>query len=95
MQVSATYASQLGADSTSSTATSSSSNLANENVFLQLLVAQIKNQNPLEPQDSSQFMGQLAQFSQLEQLVKVNDQLTTLNEAATASTATDDSTSGN
>lgn len=41
--------------------------LANENTFLQLLVAQLKNQDPLQPQDGTQFVSQLAQFSDLEQ----------------------------
>lgn len=39
-----------------------------KDAFLQLLVAQIKNQSPLNPQDSSQFLSQLSQFSSLEQL---------------------------
>jgi flagellar basal-body rod modification protein FlgD len=47
------------------------SKLANEQTFLQLLVAQIKNQNPLNPTDSVQFVSQLAQFSQLEQTIAV------------------------
>src|SRR5215467_7332839 len=46
-----------------------SSKLANEQTFLQLLVAQIKNQDPLNPSDSLQFVSQLAQFSQLEQTI--------------------------
>ena len=37
-----------------------------KNMFLQLLVAQLKNQDPLNPTDSSQFVTQLAQFQQLE-----------------------------
>jgi flagellar basal-body rod modification protein FlgD len=41
--------------------------LANKETFLQLLVAQIKNQNPLSPQDGVQFLTQLAQFTDLEQ----------------------------
>jgi flagellar basal-body rod modification protein FlgD len=41
--------------------------LANKETFLQLLVAQIKNQNPLSPQDGVQFLSQLAQFTDLEQ----------------------------
>jgi flagellar basal-body rod modification protein FlgD len=45
--------------------------LANQQTFLQLLVAQIKNQNPLNPTDGTQFVTQLAQFSQLEQLIAV------------------------
>jgi len=51
--------------------------LANENTFLQLLVAQIKNQDPLQPADSIQFLSQLAQFSQLEQLIGIRQELKT------------------
>ncbi|MCR9196604.1 MAG: flagellar biosynthesis protein FlgD [Hyphomonas sp.] len=42
------------------------------NNFLQLLTAQIKNQDPLSPLDSTQFVEQLATFSSLEQQVKTN-----------------------
>jgi len=38
-----------------------------KDMFLQLLVAQIKNQDPLNPSDGVQFLTQLAQFQQLEQ----------------------------
>jgi flagellar basal-body rod modification protein FlgD len=53
------------------TAIDPSSKLVNEQTFLQLLVAQIKNQDPLSPADSMQFVSQLAQFSQLEQTIAV------------------------
>jgi flagellar basal-body rod modification protein FlgD len=43
--------------------------------FLKLLVAQLKNQDPLKPQDSSQFVAELAQFSSLEQAMGINDRL--------------------
>ena len=43
--------------------------------FLKLLVAQLKNQDPLAPQDNSQFVAQLAQFSSLEQGMGINDRL--------------------
>jgi flagellar basal-body rod modification protein FlgD len=43
--------------------------------FLQLLVAQLKGQNPLDPQDPTQFVSQLAQFSSLEQLININTTL--------------------
>lgn len=43
--------------------------------FLKLLVAQMKNQDPLKPQDNSQFVAELAQFSSLEQSMGINDRL--------------------
>jgi len=45
------------------------------NSFLQLLTAQIQNQDPLSPLDSTQFVEQLATFSSLEQQVKTNSSL--------------------
>lgn len=51
--------------------------------FMQLLVAQIKNQNPLNPADGVQFLTQLAQFSELEQLVNMNSELKTIRETVT------------
>ena len=49
------------------TATNSSEALGKD-AFLQLLVTQMKNQNPLDPQDNTQFVAQLAQFSSLESM---------------------------
>jgi flagellar basal-body rod modification protein FlgD len=69
-------ANQKPSDSTTAPATSSTDGLANENTFLQLLVAQIKNQDPTNPTDSVQFLTQLAQFSQLEQLIGIRQELT-------------------
>lgn len=43
--------------------------------FMQLLVQQIKSQDPLSPVDNQAFVAQLAQFSSLEQMTKVNDNL--------------------
>ena len=48
------------------------------NTFLRLLTAQIKNQDPLEPLDSTQFVEQLATFSSLEQQVRSNDSLASI-----------------
>ncbi len=51
--------------STAKTADTGTSSLGKDS-FLQLLVTQMQNQNPLDPQDNSQFVAQLAQFSSLE-----------------------------
>ena len=46
-----------------------------QDAFLKLLVAQLKNQDPLNPQQNYEFVAQLAQFSSLEQSVGINDRL--------------------
>jgi len=44
-------------------------------MFLQLLVAQIQNQDPLNPADSVQYLTQLAQFQQVEQGLNMTNEL--------------------
>ncbi|HWZ34284.1 MAG TPA: flagellar hook capping FlgD N-terminal domain-containing protein [Bryobacteraceae bacterium] len=63
--------------SSNPTQSSSPTAIANETTFLQLLVAQIKNQDPTQPTDGTQFLSQLAQFSQLEQLIGIKQDLDT------------------
>ena len=46
-----------------------------QDVFLKLLVEQLKHQDPMAPQDSAQFVAQLAQFNSLEQLISINTRL--------------------
>ena len=46
--------------------------------FMMLLVAQLKNQDPLSPDDPTEFTAQLAQFSSLEQLYNINDSMESL-----------------
>ena len=47
-----------------------------KNDFMKLMMAQMQNQDPLNPMDGTQFAAQLAQFSSLEQLTNLNDNVT-------------------
>jgi flagellar basal-body rod modification protein FlgD len=103
--VTSSSAAQAAAANSSSAANSSAStdaaisatdSLGNENTFLQLLVAQIQNQDPTSPVDSNQFLSQLAEFSQLEQLIGIRQDVSQLDPttaAATTSTTGTGSTS--
>jgi flagellar basal-body rod modification protein FlgD len=67
-----------GTSQNSSTATAGPSTAVTKNMFLQLLVAQLKNQDPLNPSDPAQFMSQLAQFQQLEQSMNTGQDITAI-----------------
>jgi flagellar basal-body rod modification protein FlgD len=67
------------ADTVTQGTTQSKDQVASKEQFLQLLVAQIKNQDPLNPADGVQFLTQLAQFSELEQMMAIRAELATLN----------------
>jgi flagellar basal-body rod modification protein FlgD len=71
-----------GTDSAKKTE-SKPNDLANKEVFLQLLIAQIKNQNPAQPADSIQYITQLSQFTGVEQLVDIKQQMQELNQKLT------------
>jgi len=97
MQVQSTDPSSVFAASTapvtSSTATSSAVSAAagsgtpTESMFLQLLVAQMKYQDPTSPQDPTQFVGELAQFSQLEQTIGIKSDTDAISQDLSAATA--------
>lgn len=55
-------------------ATKSKSDL-DKDAFLKLMIAQLQNQDPLEPLDGTDYSAQLAQFSSLEQMQNINDTL--------------------
>ena len=54
----------------------------NGQTFLLLLVTQMKNQDPLNPQDPTQFISQLAEFSSLEQLTQIRKSIGVVADAA-------------
>jgi flagellar basal-body rod modification protein FlgD len=60
-------AASSGQSSTSTASSGSTAASLDKNMFLQLLVAQLQNQDPTNPTDSTTFVTQLAQFQQLEQ----------------------------
>jgi len=60
------------------TTASQSEDVLGREDFLTLLVAQLQNQDPLSPDDPTQFTAQLAQFSSLEQLFNLNDTMEAL-----------------
>ena len=75
-----------------------------KDAFMNLLVTQMQHQNPLEPQADGAFLAQLAQFSSLEQLQGINDNVSKLmtfmdalapatTDTTTSSTSTSTSTS--
>jgi len=51
--------------------------------FLRLLVAQMKNQDPTAPMESTDYVAQLATFSQVEQSVQINNKLDSILQAST------------
>ena len=63
-----------GTAATGATGTTGAPKTADKDMFLQLMVAQMKYQDPLNPTDSSQFLAQTAQFTALEKMQDVADQ---------------------
>jgi len=87
-QAQATSGTSGTGSSSSSASASSVGSLTSEQTFLQLLVAQIQNQDPLNPTDSIQFVGQLVQYSELEQLMGINQGVQTLAGSGATTTST-------
>ena len=67
--------------------TDASSNIGNQQTFLTLLVAQLKYQDPLQPQDGTQFVTQLAQFTSLEQQIGTHQDLDAIRQLLAANAA--------
>ena len=75
-------------NATASTASKSkASGTVDYNAFLQLLIAEMKNQDPTEPMKSSEYMAQFASFSNVEQAIQINTKLDSLLTASALSQA--------
>lgn len=72
---------------TANSATPASAASLDYNAFLSLLVEQMKNQDPTEPMDSTEYVAQLATFSNVEQSIQTNTNLTELLQASYLSQA--------
>ncbi len=70
--------SNVNSSSSSNTSSAQQKATLNYDNFLQLLIAQMKNQDPTDPVDASEQMSQLASFSQVEQTIQTNSKLDTL-----------------
>ncbi|MFD1952672.1 flagellar hook assembly protein FlgD [Paenibacillus thailandensis] len=73
-QVTSNYSSTATSSASSSSSVSSNTTLGKE-AFLQLLVEQLKNQDPMNPMDNTEYIAQLTQFTSVEQLMNISDKL--------------------
>ncbi len=73
-----------GSSSGSSSSTNKNQELG-QDAFLQLMVAQMKNQDPTKPADPTQFLSQLAQFSTVSGIESMKDSISTLSDSLRSS----------
>lgn len=78
----------------SANATSGNDPRATENMFMSLLVAQLKNQDPTQPTDGVQFLQQLTDINSLEQLLSIHQDLDTMSGKTSASSSTGSAAQG-
>ncbi len=81
MQIPSTTITTTTTDTTTKTSQSTSSTSSSSldyTAFLRLLIAQMKNQDPTNPTDPAQWMGQIASFSGVEQAIQTNAKLDSL-----------------
>ena len=79
-----------GSSASSSSSSSTSDAVGSQNYFLQLLIAQMNNQDPLNPMDSAQVTSQLAQINTVQGIDQLSTQLSSLLTAVSATQSTQD-----
>ncbi len=73
--------SSAAAATSTNTATSTNGKVMGKDDFLQLLVTQLRYQDPLSPEDPKEFVAQLAQFSSLEQQINMNENFSEMSDS--------------
>ena len=73
--------------STANATSTASTQSLDYSAFLKLFIAQLKNQDPTQPMDSTQYVAQLATFSQVEQSVQANTKLDSILQSSALSQA--------
>jgi len=63
----------ISSQSTGTNTTTTNRTTLDKDAFLKLFMEQLKNQDPMEPMDNSEFTTQMAQFSTVEQLTNISD----------------------
>lgn len=77
-----------------STATLTANKSLGQDAFMTLLLTQLTHQDPSKPQDDTEFIAQLATFSQLEKLTEIAASIKSLEQAVTGSGSTTTKTTG-
>jgi flagellar basal-body rod modification protein FlgD len=75
LPVSLATAANAGQNAGSSTASATRATGLDRDAFMQLLLAQLRNQDPMKPMEDKEFIGQMAQLNTLEEMQKLNDNL--------------------
>ena len=84
---SSTISSVLSSMNTINTTTKDQTTIDNDD-FMTLLFAQLKNQDPMKPMDSSEMMSQIATLNSLNALMSIKESINSLNDSQTLSYAT-------